>query len=201
MILKRRDKEPFVKKIGNYIWPSMGWGRFLSYVKKRLVRLSDTPRNVALGVSFGLACSFNPYVGTHIIQAAILSYLFRANIAASALGTLFGNPSTFPLMWWAAIATGQALAHVFGMEVTESVHQGMVLSDLLAEAHNDPMGLLLPWTLGAYVIGIATIPACYLICYPLIEASKAARAKVIEARKAWIKHKRERQDKHHDKNH
>ena len=46
-----------------------------------------------------ITISFTPFVGFHLILAALLSWIFRANIIASAIGTLVGNPWTFPFIW------------------------------------------------------------------------------------------------------
>lgn len=191
MILKRRDKKPFWGRVKNYVWPQMGWSRFLAYVKKRIIRLSDTPHNIALGIAFGLACSFNPYVGTHIIQAAALALLFRANVPASALGTLLGNPSTFPFLWWIALVAGQAFLTALGFDVDLTNGQGNDSQSLLIAAKENPAEALLPWTVGGYLVGIATIPICYFIAFPLIKTAKAARGKMIAAKKAFgARHKK-----------
>ena len=184
MILKRREKEPLLNKLANYLWPAMGWGRFVTYVKKRVMRLADSPHSVTLGISLGFAACFNPYVGTHIIQAVILATIFRANIAASALGTLLGNPSTFPFIWWAAIAVGQTLLELFGFHAAPEISQTSDIKSLLVAAKNDPVHILAPWTVGAYVIGTASIPVTYALFYPLVKASKAARTQLIKARRA-----------------
>ncbi len=43
--------------------------------------------------------SFTPFVGLHFLLSAILAWLIRANVVASALGTAVGNPWTFPFIW------------------------------------------------------------------------------------------------------
>ncbi len=195
MIFKRKKSPPLMKKLSNYVWPSMGWGRFFTYIKKRIIRLSDSPHNIALGFGIGLACSFNPYMGTHILQAAFFSWIFGANIAASAIGTILGNPSTFPFFWWAALATGEALLSVFGFAMPVEITHSTDFDALLSAAEEEPLRIFLPWTLGAYVVGVATLPISYMIMYPLIKGTKAARQKVIDARRAYLKKKQDAKDK------
>lgn len=194
MILKPRNKPGFWTKFSNYLWPSMGWGRFLTYVRKRIIRLSDSPHNIALGIGFGLACSFNPFVGTHIVQAAFLAWIFGANIPASALGTLLGNPSTFPFLWWSALVTGEALLKAFGLDMPLEVTRSMDFEGLLAAARDNPEQILLPWSIGAYVVGTATLPLTYGLIYPLIRGAKAARFKMIEARKKYLAKKKQKKE-------
>lgn len=196
MILKRKKEETLSNKIGNFIWPSMGWARFVTYVKKRIVRMPGSSRRIALGFALGVACSFNPFVGTHIMQAALLCVILRANVASSALGTLVGNPSTFPIMWWSALLVGQTLLNLFGHEVSLGLLSDKTgLTDLLRAAHADPWQILLPWTVGAYVLGAASLPIVYALAYPVIKGAKKARAKLIEAgRKARQKKEKEQKE-------
>ena len=175
----RQNPRPKLKALQNYFWPEMGWRRFFIYLKHRVTRLSDSPHRIALGLSFGVAASFNPYVGTHIIQACILCYIFRANIVAGALGTIVGNPSTFPLFWWLAIITGSTILGWFGVEMTQTISQSMDFTVLFQSALDDPLHILLPWSVGAYVIGLIILPISYMIFYPMIKATKLARVKLI----------------------
>ncbi len=64
---------------------------------------------MAAGFAFGAAVSFTPFVGLHFIISAILAWLLRANIIASAIGTAVGNPWTFPFIWYWIHTLGQWL--------------------------------------------------------------------------------------------
>ncbi|MBQ8482648.1 MAG: DUF2062 domain-containing protein [Alphaproteobacteria bacterium] len=87
--------------------------KYLSkYNKKILVRLKQlkgTPYSVAAGFACGVAISFTPFIGFHLILAAITAWFIRGNIVSSALGTLIGNPWTFPFIWIAVLSTGNFL--------------------------------------------------------------------------------------------
>ena len=75
----------------------------------RLKRLQGTPYSVSAGFACGVAISFTPFIGFHMILAAITAYLIRGNIIASAIGTVIGNPWTFPFIWLAVFYTGHFL--------------------------------------------------------------------------------------------
>ncbi len=177
-MFKRQNPRPLLRAGCNYIWPEMGWKRFFAYTKKRIIRLSDSPHRIAMGLAFGVAASFSPYIGTHIIQACALSYLFRGNIIAGALGTIIGNPSTFPFFWWLSIVVGNVILGWFGVEGT-IISQDTNFVALFKTAFSEPVHLLLPWTLGGYIIAILIFPISYAIFYPIIKAAKLARAKLI----------------------
>jgi uncharacterized protein (DUF2062 family) len=128
----------------------MGWDRFFSYIKHRVIRIGDSPRNIALGLAIGLAVSFNPFFGTHIAQALVLCFLFRANYLAAAIGTLAGNPVTFPVFW----AMSAPVGHIWVA---------------------DPFWA---WVIGGYIVGAFSL-LTYWAFLPLISAAKMARLAMI----------------------
>ena len=75
--------------------------KFGKKVLIRLKRLQGTPYSIATGFACGVAISFTPFIGFHMILAALTAWLIRGNIIASAIGTIVGNPWTFPFIWLA----------------------------------------------------------------------------------------------------
>lgn len=108
-IFKRRNQLSLIKKIIYFFWPSTGWRRAWAYIIHRLARFPGTPYSIASGFACGAAISFTPFVGLHFISAAILAWIIRANILASAIGTSVGNPWTFPFIWTWLYQTGTLL--------------------------------------------------------------------------------------------
>ncbi len=82
------------------------WKRYSKKILVRLKQLKGTPYSIAAGFACGVAISFTPFIGFHLILAAITAWLIRGNIVSSALGTLIGNPWTFPFIWVAVLSTG-----------------------------------------------------------------------------------------------
>lgn len=85
---------------------------FSRWIKKFLVqlkRLKGTPYSIAAGFACGVAISFTPFIGFHLILAAVTAWIIRGNIVSSALGTVIGNPWTFPFIWIAVLSTGRFL--------------------------------------------------------------------------------------------
>ncbi|MFI3241686.1 MAG: DUF2062 domain-containing protein [Alphaproteobacteria bacterium] len=103
----RRIPKPFKDKLVGFFWPQRGWGRYGKYIMLRLSRLKGTSHEVAIGFACGVAISFTPFVGLHLVLGAVFAFLFGANILASAIGTLVGNPWTFPFIWVSILKTGQ----------------------------------------------------------------------------------------------
>jgi len=104
-VAKRKKR----KSLLNYIWPAGGWKRYGRYLLLRLNRLKGTPKEIAAGVACGVAVSFTPFIGFHMILAAVTAWLTRGNILASAIGTAAGNPWTFPFIWISVLYTGRLM--------------------------------------------------------------------------------------------
>ncbi len=98
-MFRRREQRSTAHHLRNFIWPAIGWRRSASYFRHRVGRLPGSSYSIAAGFAFGAAISFTPFIGFHLAGAAILAWVFRANIVASAIGTLVGNPWTFPFIW------------------------------------------------------------------------------------------------------
>ena len=125
MLFGARNPRSLLYKIREFVWPSSGWRRALLYIRHRLARLPGSPYSIAAGFACGAAMSFTPFLGLHFLLAGILAWLIGANIVASAIGTVVGNPWTFPIIlptiykigtWilgWET-AAGGALEHSIG---------------------------------------------------------------------------------------
>jgi len=70
------------------------------YLWHRVGRLHGTPHSIASGLACGAAVSCTPFVGIHLILAALVSWFARGNIIAGLIATVVGNPWTFPFIWW-----------------------------------------------------------------------------------------------------
>ena len=105
-MFRRRQPHTFFRSLRGFLWPRTGWRRAFVYYLKRLARLSGTPHSIAAGFACGVAISFTPLVGLHILLGCLLALLVRGNFLAVVVGTLVGNPWTFPVIWLAAYEVG-----------------------------------------------------------------------------------------------
>ena len=113
-MFRRRKPLSALKQLRAVIWPERGFRRLFSYIFQRIIRLPGTPASIATGFASGIAASFTPFLGLHFILAGALAMLFRGNVLASAIGTFFGNPWTFILIWLADYEVGLGVIHAFG---------------------------------------------------------------------------------------
>ncbi|MHC8493753.1 DUF2062 domain-containing protein [Thalassospira sp. SM2505] len=98
-MFRRRVKPSSLQKIRNVVWPRGGWRRSSQYFAHRVARLPGTPYSIASGFAIGAAVSFTPFIGFHFVISALISLITRSNVVASLLGTIVGNPWTFPFIW------------------------------------------------------------------------------------------------------
>lgn len=113
-MFRRRKPLSALKQLRAVIWPERGFRRLFSYIFQRIIRLPGTPASIASGFASGIAASFTPFLGLHFILAGALAMLFRGNVLASAIGTFFGNPWTFILIWLADYEVGLGVIHALG---------------------------------------------------------------------------------------
>lgn len=107
MILKRRDRPSFGKRMREFLSPRKGFWRGWDYIGKRLRRLPDSPHRIALGFACGAVASFTPFFALHFVVAAGLAWLVRGNVLSALFGTIVGNPITFPLIAGLSLGTGR----------------------------------------------------------------------------------------------
>ena len=139
-------KEPRHKKLRKAfrqaIWPKMGWGRVARYYRLRIYRLDDTPYAIAAGLACGVAVSFTPFMGLHMILSVILARILNGSMIAAVLGSFTGNPWTFPLIW---ILTYKIGIYILGVVATTPPPDIFILDDIF----DHPLRLFLPMLIGS----------------------------------------------------
>lgn len=163
------------------IWPRMGWRRLARYNKYRLIRIQDTDRNIAVGLSWGAAVSFSPLIGTHILQGLLYTWLMRGNLAASVVGTFWGNPWTGPLMQWFSYETGKTFFRTFGFASFATLPEEMNIGKFLEYVLAHPFDLFLPWVIGGFLAALIVWPFFYLFHFWLIRSARIAQRKTRHA--------------------
>jgi len=169
MILGRRDDPGLLSRIWGFLWPRAGWQRASRYYLARIARLKATPPQIAMGFACGAAVSFLPLVGFHFLLGAAFALLLRGNVVASAVGTVVGNPWTFPFIWAWTFAFGNWLMGAASGN-NHAVHH---LSIRLLLHH--PWEVLLPMTVGGVPTGVVAGAACYAIIRRLVAAFQERR--------------------------
>lgn len=140
-MFQRRRKRTVVQRSVEFFWPRMGWRRTWYYYSHRIKRLPGSPYSIACGFACGAAVSFTPFVGFHFLIAALLAWVLRGNILASAIGTAVGNPWTFPFIWAGVYWLG---GRILGYEPGQELPRELTMEYIFQE----PVTVLLPMAVG-----------------------------------------------------
>ncbi|MGH6866770.1 MAG: DUF2062 domain-containing protein [Methyloceanibacter sp.] len=170
MLFRRRDEESFLERLRVHLWPRRSWSRSSRYVVYRLRRISATPHAVALGFAAGVSCAITPFLGLHMIMAALLAWAIGGSIGAALLGTFIGNPLTYPLFWYATYEVGRILLG------SDAERPKIDLSSGIFQTSLDQLWpLLKPMSLGCIPIGVAAAALSYMLVKPMVEAYQHRR--------------------------
>lgn len=161
MLFKRRKPQKLARKIRESLWPSMGWNRTIDYFRHRVFRKAQSPHHVAAGLAIGAGVSFTPLLGTHFAQAVFFAWVARVNVIAAFVGTAFGNPWTFPFLFWLDYRVGEYLFTLAGATVMTLPDTTLSMDYLLA----NPLQLFLPMLVGGIICGLLFLPVAYGILY------------------------------------
>ncbi len=179
----RRHPLPIYRRVREFAWPSGGWHRASLYIAHRVRRLPGTPYRIAAGFACGAAISFTPFIGFHFVGAALLSILLRGSLLASAIGTVVGNPWTFPFIWAWIYALGQWL---LGGEVVSELP--VVLS--LTYIFERPLDVLWPMTVGGVPTSVAAWFAFFWPVRGAVAEYQHARSLLVRRKKRAARHGR-----------
>lgn len=171
-MFKRRIPLPFHQRAGSYIWPRGGWRRSGAYVAHRLRRLPGTPYRIAAGFASGAAISFTPFIGLHFVLAAALALAVRGNVIAAAIGTVVGNPWTFPFIWLWTYSLGRWILG-YG-QTTKVLPEDFSFQDIF----ENPFDVLLPMVLG----GVPTALVAWFVFFLPLQRAVAGYQKARKRR-------------------
>ena len=109
----RKKKKKLIISIYNFIKFFFAFSRTKKYISLSIKRIKATPQALSLGLATGIAISFTPFIGLHALLAIFISWVIGGSMAAALIGTLFGNPWTFPFIWYFTFEIGQFINYGF----------------------------------------------------------------------------------------
>lgn len=152
-------------------------------MRHRLARIPGTPYAIAAGFACGAAVSFTPFLGFHFLLAALLAWIIGANIFTSAMGTIIGNPWTFPAILPATYYVGCWLlgmphADDFLAQLNETFTK-YSLADIISSPL-DTLGpflqtTLLPMFIGGLLVGAVVWVILFWVLEKLVREYKHTR--------------------------
>ena len=192
-MFKRRERRSVFRFFYEVIFSLKGISRAIEYIGIRLKRIPDTPHKISLGMSCGIFVSFTPLFGIHFLIAGLLSYLFRANILASLIGTFVGNPITFPIITVFNLKLGESIlgsneySSGDGGKIFEGfldfiflIYKSLFTEGSIGENSVPRMneffnGIFILYSLGGFIFGIAIAIISYFLLRPLVSTYQKKR--------------------------
>jgi uncharacterized protein len=107
----------------------------------------------------------------------LLAWIIGGSIVASILGTFFGNPLTYPFLWYASYEVGNVLLGGKATKKTIDLSHGVFQSSF---DHLWP--ILKPMSLGCVPVGLALATACYFLVRPMVDAYQHRRRRELHLR-------------------
>ena len=192
-MFKRRERRSIFRFFYEVIFSLKGISRAIEYVGIRLKRIPDTPHKISLGMCCGIFASFTPLFGLHFLIAGLLSYVLRANVLASLIGTFIGNPITFPIITVFNLKLGEWIlgsseySSVDGGKIFEGFldfifliyknlfTEGSVGENSVPRINEFLNGVFIPYSLGGIIGGIFVAIISYFLLRPLVATYQKQR--------------------------
>ena len=193
-MFKRRERRSIFRFFYEVIFSFKGISRAIEYVGIRLKRIPDTPHKISLGMSCGIFASFTPLFGLHFLIAGLLSYILRANVLASLIGTFVGNPITFPIITVFNLKLGEWIlgsseySSGDGGKIFEGfldfiflIYKSFFTEGSIGEKNVPRMneflnGVFIPYSLGGLILGIFIAVISYFLLRPLVATYQKKRS-------------------------
>ena len=192
-MFKRRERRSIFRFFYEVVFSLKGITRAIEYVGIRLKRIPDTPHKISLGMSCGIFASFTPLFGLHFLIAGLLSYLLRANVLASLIGTFIGNPITFPIITVFNLKLGEWIlgsneySSGDGGKIFEGFldfifliykslfTEGSIGENSIPRMNEFLYGVFIPYSLGGLILGISIAIISYFLLRPLVSTYQKKR--------------------------
>ncbi|MBF0358452.1 MAG: DUF2062 domain-containing protein [Magnetococcales bacterium] len=149
---------------------------FFRYHLIRLHRLAEDSNAIALGVAWGIFVSFTPFLGFHLILCTIMCIVFGGSKLAAWIGSLIGNPATFPIFFLADHKLGSWMMNLFGVTLDSKVEksfEGLSLDALFSDMSN----IIVPILFGATILAPLAAVVGYWTTYKFVELARFRRMK------------------------
>ena len=157
-MFRRRVPLSFSAKIREILWPRKGFSRLYSYLVQRVLRMPGSAYSLASGFACGVAVSFTPLIGFHLLLAFGVAYFLRGNMVTAFLGTLVGNPWTFPLIFVLLQAVGDGLINYFGI----TAYSGLAEAP---DTYSQFLAYFMPMAVGGMLMFVLSWIVSFSVCY------------------------------------
>ena len=128
-----------------------------------------SPYAISSGFACGSMVSFTPLLGLHFILAVIFAYIMRGNVIAALIGTVVGNPLTFPLIWGVIYKIGTYVTTIKHVKLNQDINFDMII--------NQTYEIFFPMFIGGIIIAPMVWIITYFIIYSFVSSFKNRKTK------------------------
>ena len=128
-----------------------------------------SPYAISSGFACGSMVSFTPLLGLHFILAVIFAYIMRGNVIAALIGTVVGNPLTFPLIWGVIYKIGTYVTTIKHVKLNQDINFDMII--------NQTYEIFFPMLVGGIIIAPMVWIITYFIIYSFVSSFKNRKTK------------------------
>lgn len=177
----KKKRQDFWHHMQEYIWPSIGGSAFLRLLEIKVKRAKGSAHAVAFGLAAGACVSLTPFVGLHGAIALLLCYFFRGSYVMGVLGTLVGNPWTFPIIWISTYRLGNWMLQV---ENPPKLPKQLVPTEIFNNFEVYFYSYLWPMMVSGLPLGLVLGFLIYKIVYTSVDTYRSSRKKHLKERRA-----------------
>ncbi len=132
-----------------------------------LVRLNNTPHEIAFGTAIGVFIGITPLYGFHTILVILLAMLIpRANRIAILSGSNISIPPTAPFISWAGYEIGRF--------ILKEDYPAIIPASLKGITYKEIESILFPLFAGSFVLGLIGSFICYFAVLVIIKKIRKA---------------------------
>jgi uncharacterized protein len=177
------DKGPWKVRTWHHLY-ARRWKQRLRITARRLMNMRASPHEIALGCAVGVFVSVTPLLGIQTFLAIAIASLIRASIPAAVIGTFFGNPLSWPVIWASTYVMGLQMVGLEGV-FDPAAFENNVLQVWAAVLERSPhvldatatllWPLLWPMLAGSLPLGLLTAAIVYYISRNTVRAWRHRR--------------------------
>jgi len=130
-----------------------------------LVKINNTPENIALGVAIGIFIGVTPLYGFHTVIVIIMAMLIpRTNKIAILIGSNISIPPTAPFISWGG--------YWIGRFILGNQYPAIEWTYLKHFRYSNIREILLPLFLGSFILGLILAVCSYFVILILVKKFK-----------------------------
>jgi len=145
--------------------------RLIRYYYLRFIRLRGDPRELALGMAFGIFTGMMPVMPFQMALSVALALVFKGSKITAALGTWVSNPLNWYFLYYFSYKLGACILGMEGSSTVFATIMDMVRSDVesmvIVEKILQSGGLMAAaFLLGGVIMGtVVALPSYFVFLY------------------------------------